>query len=180
MGFWDKLFSSSSQPTSAPQRSPEKPWYTASLKMTVPSYYSPPMLFCKDGIVYDSSTPSENRTIGYYQEKANGGWDVFCDSAQKHLIGSFSVSSLGDINIFLTLHGEVTSCPWKHTAAVHSPHGILWCAAECLTSGTNAIIDKDSYEPLGYYQGNPVEAAAAFIAWAYESHGNKYNDYFKI
>ena len=179
--FSEGLSSSSpSQPTSQPQQPPEKAWYTTSLRMSVRSEVGPSTLFCKAGVVYDSATPSENSAIGFY-ELRNNLWYVYCDANKEYEIGHFSSSSSsGDIYIWLSLYGKVKYAPYLHQKAVASPHGFTWAAAECCVGGEKVIIDHDSYDLLGRYQGNPVEAAAAFIAWAYESWGNKYNDYYRI
>ena len=179
MGFWDKLFGSSSQPAPTPQKSPEKPWYTTSLRMSVRSEFGPSMLFCKDGVVYASTTPSENNAIGFYELQDNY-WRVFCDAEKEYEIGHFPSSSSGDIIIWLNLYGKVKNAPYLHQKAVASPYGFTWAAAECCVRAETVIIDHDNCALLGRYHGNPIEAAAAFIAWAHEGDGNEYHSYYKL
>lgn len=179
MGFWDKLFGTSAPAALTPQKPPEKPWYTTSLKVHIGSYSAPSAIFCKSGIVY--GTYSTTTEIGYFSstQDTTGHWRVYCDEARSYEIGRFFKKSTGDIIIYLSLTGEVNARPYMHSKIASSPHGFDWCVAEILDAG-DAILSAKEYTPLGHFKGSSLEAAAAFIAWAFDSYGNEYHNFYEV
>lgn len=149
------------------------PQYSTILR-TLPNYHSD-LLGCKDGTVTLLSSRDHSK-VGTYKLISDGDWIVYGD--EQYEIGQIHKSSR-DYHIYQTHYGLTKKHPHMHSIVAHSPHGFDWLSAEALTS-TNSIIDRDSYDPIGLYEGNPVEAAAAFICWAKNCTGNKYSDFYDL
>lgn len=149
------------------------PQYSTILRI-LPSFHSD-ILGCKDGNVTLLSS-RDHCSIGTYKYNSDDEWVVYGD--EQYEIGYIRKSS-NDYHIYLSLHGLTMKYPHLHSKAASSPHGFFWLPAEALTS-PNSIIDRNPCDPIGHYEGDPVEAAAAFICWANYSTGNKYSDFFDL
>ena len=125
---------------------------------------------CKDGMIYLLSSHNSGQAIGSYKQDSDGNWVVYGDE-------QYEIGRVHNTYIYLTLHGKVMRAPHLHSKAASSPHGLNWCAAEAVDS-VKTIIDHDTYDPIGQYDGTPVEASAAFICWANTNSNNKFSDYF--
>lgn len=123
--------------------------YSTVVNMKIRSQFGPSKLMCKDGVVYVST----EEKIGRYEMKTGNMW-VYHEG---QLIGSISGESNG-ISLF---------------------NKQSWRVAEVLESHIGTIIDNDSYEPIAKYEGDIMEAGAAFVCWAFNSKGNRYSDYFQ-
>ena len=156
---------SGSKSAAAPAR--QDPQYSTTLR-TGPNP-SAPIVMCKDGTVYMNSR-GEVRTIGTYKQQSDD--QIWVYNTEQIDIGH-TVS--GHTGQYITLN-SIELCRAKNRPM---PKDGLWTAAEVLTAHNSyAIIDHDNYQPILWYSGDPAEAAAAFICWAYSGYGNKYSDFF--
>lgn len=161
----------SQQKSSVEEKETAKP--SAVLKMD--SIGSGDTLICRDNAVYLASS---GRMIGYYQNEGKAFY-VYCDEGFK--IGS--VYNGSDIVCGLSLDEKFIKYPHlKEMWRQNGKRDTSWWAAEAVTldAKKRAIIDRDSYAHLGFFEGDFIAGAAAFICWAYQGYGNPYSDFYKI
>ena len=134
---------------------------------------------CKDGLVYMGASKNPGKISGSYKKKNEEECIVYEDVDQTVELGRVHIGHSGDIKILFSIYGKVSKKPHLRQKALSSPKGALWYVAEVLDKHST-VIDDETYEPIAQYEGDPVEAAAAFICWANEACtcGNKYTDYF--
>ena len=126
-------------------------------------------LLCKDGIVYNN----RGREMGRYSLRGDQ-WTVISTSEEEPVeIGHFYQNS---DRIYLSLHGVSEFVRKKGPLRVKN-RNTLWCAAEYTPT---AVIDSETYETIGFFKGDRLGAAAAFICWAYEGYQNKYSDFYSL
>ena len=166
----------SASPSSVSTPTFEKERYTTTLQIRSP--LPSDVVGCKDGVVYVGAPGSYlGRAIGLYRQDFSGDWMVY--SSEQYEIGRVHKSPDGDYHIYLTLFEIVSKSPHLRSRVINSRKEWLWCAAEAIPS-TEGLIDHDTCESLGFYRGNPIEAGAAFICWAYTSSRNRFSDYFDL
>lgn len=138
--------------------------YTTMLQIRpeILSRYSPDRIGCREKSLF---IPSEGRRteilIGTYQQAdwlTGGGWEVF--NVEANLIGV--IDSQSDNIMFYNPANKASGCFAERIQSRSQP----------------MIIDRDTYDWLADFEGDSVEAAAAFVCWAYISQGNKYSDFF--
>lgn len=121
--------------------------------------YSPSVVVCRDKKLFLPADRQHSETlIGSYRQDEKSGWTVF--DAESNLIGGISNES-DNIMFFSTARKTCDALAER----------IQSCAQPI-------IIDRDTYDWLASYEGDSVEAAAAFLCWAFVSRGNKYSDFF--
>lgn len=135
--------------------------YTTVLRIRpeIINHYSHSTIGCRDNCLFiPAHRQYSEALVGSFQQREDGGWEVFNDEMKE--IGRISNES---DNIMFS-------------NPVNKAYG---CFAERIQSCSQPmIIDRDTYDWLADFEGDSVEAAAAFVCWAYISQGNKYSDFF--
>ena len=123
----------------------------------------------KDGVIC-LGTKSEG-VIGRYEKDDKGGFKVLSESG--NWIGSIDVQNR---KIYLTAAADYEYFK-KMNPYVKEPVSFYWYAADIYPNGIN---DGETNELVATVDGNPFEAAAAFVCLVYEemSSGNRYGAYF--
>lgn len=135
--------------------------YTTVLRIRpeILNHYSHSTIGCRDNCLFiPAHRQYSEALVGSLQQREDGGWKVFNDEMK--LIGL--IANKSDNIMFFNPVNKAFGCFAERIQLRSQP----------------IIIDTDTYDWLADFEGDSVEAAAAFVCWAYISQGNKYSDFF--